>query len=152
MVPSRAAASSGTGLSASQRSQPDAGKDGVMVLAATLDVSCASTMCRSSPRALPPIWRETERGAPEFKEVSPALDYILSQLEPFPPPRSGSCALNHSSPRTGRPRRRCVPGQAAEADAFLTERGRVLDSRGSGNYNHGARAGRPFPAGRRVPR
>jgi len=71
MVPSRAAASSGTGLSASQRSQPDAGKDGVMVLAATLDVSCASTMCRSSPRALPPIWRETERGAPEFKEVSP---------------------------------------------------------------------------------
>ena len=31
-----------------------------------------------------PIWRETEFGAPEFKEVRRALDYILSQQEPFP--------------------------------------------------------------------
>jgi hypothetical protein len=124
MVPSRAARRvSGTRLPLLPRSHPDAGKDGVMLLAATLDVPCASTMCRSSPRALPPIWRETECGAPELKEVSPGRSTTSCRSwSRFPPPRSGSCALNHSSPWTGRPRRCCVLGQAAEADAFLTER------------------------------
>lgn len=31
-----------------------------------------------------PIWRETEFGAPELKQVRQALDYILSRQEPFP--------------------------------------------------------------------
>jgi hypothetical protein len=31
-----------------------------------------------------PIWRETKFGAPELKQVRQALDYILSQQEPFP--------------------------------------------------------------------
>jgi MmyB-like transcription regulator ligand binding domain len=31
-----------------------------------------------------PIWRETEFGAPELKQVRRVLDYMLSQQEPFP--------------------------------------------------------------------
>jgi len=151
MVPSRAAASSGTRVSASQRSQPDAGKDGVMVLAATLDVPRASTMCRSSPRALPPIWRETECGARSSRRCPRALDYILSQLEPFP------AAVRELRPESlfsmdGAAATLLRAGPSSRSGRFPDGAGRVLDSRRSGNYNHGARAGRPFPAGRRVPR
>jgi MmyB-like transcription regulator ligand binding domain len=31
-----------------------------------------------------PLWRETEFGAPELKQVRRVLDYMLSQQEPFP--------------------------------------------------------------------
>ncbi len=81
-----------------------------------------------------------------------ALDYILSQQEPVSRRRGQELRIESLFPMDGRPAPCCALGQAAEADAFLTERGRVLDSSRPGNYNHGARAGRVFPAGRRVPR
>jgi hypothetical protein len=81
-----------------------------------------------------------------------ALDYILSQLEPFP-----AAAVRELHPESlftmdGAAGTLLRAGPSSRSGRFPDGAGRVLDSRRSGNYNHGARAGRPFPAGRRVPR
>jgi hypothetical protein len=61
-----------------------------------------------------PIWRETEFGAPELKQVRQALDYILSQQEPFPP-RRGRSPLEPAAGERGRGAAGRVPGRAALA-------------------------------------
>jgi MmyB-like transcription regulator ligand binding domain len=53
-------------------------------VAATLDVPLRQHNALLVAAGFAPIWRETEFGAPELKEVRRALDYILSQQEPFP--------------------------------------------------------------------
>ena len=81
-----------------------------------------------------PIWRETEFGAPELFTTIATLgspqDITLQELriESFFPMDADTARVLHAWPsQSGR-----VPDKA----------GRVLDSRRSGNYNHGARAGR----------
>jgi MmyB-like transcription regulator ligand binding domain len=53
-------------------------------VAATLDLPLRQHNALLVAAGFAPIWRETEFGAPELKEVRRALDYILSQQEPFP--------------------------------------------------------------------
>ena len=90
--------------------------------------------------------------APGVQGGAAALDYFPSQQEPFP-----AAAVRELRPELlfsmdGAAATSLRAGPSSRSGRFPDERGRVLDSRGSGNYNHGARAGRPFPAGRRVPR
>jgi transcriptional regulator with XRE-family HTH domain len=59
-------------------------RDMVTRLATTLDVPLRQHNALLIAAGFAPIWRETEFGAPALKEVHRALDYILSQQEPFP--------------------------------------------------------------------
>lgn len=56
----------------------------VMRLAEALGVPLRQQNALLLAAGLAPVWRETELGAPELGEVRSALDYILTQQEPFP--------------------------------------------------------------------
>jgi hypothetical protein len=66
-----------------RRRQQDAGKDGEEP-DATLGVPLRQHNALLVAAGFAPIWRETEFAAPELMGVRRALDYILSQQEPFP--------------------------------------------------------------------
>jgi transcriptional regulator with XRE-family HTH domain len=59
-------------------------RDMVLRLAAALDVPLRQQNALLLAGGFAPVWRETDLGAPELKQVRAALDYILAQQEPFP--------------------------------------------------------------------
>jgi len=56
----------------------------VMRLAAALDVPLRQHNALLISAGFAPVWRQTDLAAPELREVSSALDYMLAQQEPFP--------------------------------------------------------------------
>ena len=59
-------------------------RDMVMRLAAALDVPLRQHNALLISAGFAPVWRQTDLAAPELREVSSALDYMLAQQEPFP--------------------------------------------------------------------
>ena len=59
-------------------------RDMVMRLAAALDVPLRQQNALLTSAGFAPVWRQTELAAPEFADISRALDYMLAQQEPFP--------------------------------------------------------------------
>ena len=59
-------------------------RDMVVRLAAALDVPLRQQNALLLAGGFAPVWRETDLGAPELKQVRAALDYILAQQEPYP--------------------------------------------------------------------
>jgi transcriptional regulator with XRE-family HTH domain len=59
-------------------------RDMVMRLAAALDVPLRQHNALLIAAGFAPVWRQTDLAAPELREVSSALDYMLAQQEPFP--------------------------------------------------------------------
>jgi transcriptional regulator with XRE-family HTH domain len=64
------------------RSQPS--RDMVLCLAAALDVPLRQQNALLLAAGFAPVWRESDLTAPELATVSQALDYMLTQQEPFP--------------------------------------------------------------------
>jgi len=56
----------------------------VIRLAAALDVPLRQQNVLMLAAGFAPVWRETNLAAPELTQVNDALDYILTQQEPFP--------------------------------------------------------------------
>jgi transcriptional regulator with XRE-family HTH domain len=59
-------------------------RDMVLQLAAAIDVPFRQQNALLVAAGFAPLWRETELSAPELVQVRKALDYIMSQQEPFP--------------------------------------------------------------------
>lgn len=59
-------------------------RDMVIRLATALDIPLRQQNALLLAAGFAPVWRETAFGAPELAQVRNALDYILSQQEPFP--------------------------------------------------------------------
>lgn len=66
----------------SGRTQPS--RDMVLRLATALDVPLRQQNALLLAAGFAPIWRESNLAAPELTPVNQALDYILTQQEPFP--------------------------------------------------------------------
>ena len=60
------------------------GRDMVARLAAALDVPLRQQNALLLAAGFAPIWRETDLGSPDLAHVRQAVDYIMSQQEPFP--------------------------------------------------------------------
>src|SRR4051812_1307382 len=56
----------------------------VMRLAATLDVPLRQQNALLLAAGFAPVWHETDLAAPEVADVRSALDYIMTQQEPYP--------------------------------------------------------------------
>jgi transcriptional regulator with XRE-family HTH domain len=59
-------------------------RDMVARLAAALDVPLRQQNALLLAAGFAPIWRETDLGSPDLAHVRQAVDYIMSQQEPFP--------------------------------------------------------------------
>jgi transcriptional regulator with XRE-family HTH domain len=59
-------------------------RDMVLRLAAALDVPLRQQNALLISAGFAPVWRQTDLAAPELREISRALDYMLAQQEPFP--------------------------------------------------------------------
>jgi transcriptional regulator with XRE-family HTH domain len=59
-------------------------RDMVLRLAATLDIPLRQHNALLIAAGYAPVWRETDIRAPELAEVREAVDFILTQQEPFP--------------------------------------------------------------------
>jgi transcriptional regulator with XRE-family HTH domain len=59
-------------------------RDMVMRLAAALDVPLRQHNALLMAAGFAPVWRQTDLAAPELSDISRALDYMLTQQEPFP--------------------------------------------------------------------
>ena len=59
-------------------------RDMVLRLASTLDVPLRQHNALLISAGFAPVWRQTDLAAPELREISSALDYMLAQQEPFP--------------------------------------------------------------------
>jgi transcriptional regulator with XRE-family HTH domain len=59
-------------------------RDMVEQIASALDVPLRQHNALLVAAGFAPVWRETDLAAPELKDVSDALDYILAQQEPYP--------------------------------------------------------------------
>src|SRR5215510_16416883 len=66
----------------SGRTQPS--REMVLRLAAALDVPLRQQNALLLAAGFAPIWRETDLGSPDLAHVRQAVDYIMSQQEPFP--------------------------------------------------------------------
>jgi transcriptional regulator with XRE-family HTH domain len=64
------------------RSSPS--RDMVIRLAAALDVPLRQQNVLLLAAGFAPVWRETDLSAPELAQVRNALDYVMTQQEPFP--------------------------------------------------------------------
>jgi transcriptional regulator with XRE-family HTH domain len=64
------------------RAQPS--RQMVMRLAEALDVPLRQHNALLLAAGFAPAWRETELGAPELAQIASAVDYMLTQQEPFP--------------------------------------------------------------------
>jgi len=59
-------------------------RDMVVRLASVLDVPLRQQNALLLAAGFAPVWRESALGAPELAQVRSALDYIMTQQEPFP--------------------------------------------------------------------
>ena len=59
-------------------------RDMVLRLAAVLDVPLRQQNALLLAAGFAPVWRESALSAPELKEVTSALDFMLAQQEPYP--------------------------------------------------------------------
>src|SRR5207248_7455895 len=66
----------------SDRTSPS--RDMVLRLAAVLDVPLRQQNALLLAAGFAPVWRESALSAPELKEVTSALDFMLAQQEPYP--------------------------------------------------------------------
>ena len=71
-------------LSFMELSRASPSRDMVMRLAAALDVPLRQHNALLISAGFAPVWRQTDLAAPELREISSALDYMLAQQEPFP--------------------------------------------------------------------